>query len=204
MPQRQRHGSPRVGPMRRSIASLAARLMAEDGVNDYGFAKRKAARQLGAPETEALPTNAEVEAELRAYQAIYQRDEMRDRLQRLRATAVALMRLLEPFTPYLTGSVLDGTAGRCAVIELAVFPDSAKAVELFLLDHGIDYHPGAPGRNDAAVAETVLNFDWRDAPVSLTVFNLLAQRSQQRSPYSGRAFERASRATVEALLEEPS
>ena len=128
---------------------------------------------------------------------------MRERLQRLRATAAALMRLLEPFTPYLTGSVLDGTAGRCAAIELAVFPDSAKAVELFLLDHEIDYHPGAPGRNDDTIAETVLNFDWHDAPVSLTVFNLLAERSQQRSPYSGRALDRASRAAVEALLEEP-
>lgn len=188
--------------MRRNIASLAARLMAEDGINDYGFAKRKAARQLGVPETEALPTNAEVEAELRVYQAIYQGDEVRERLQRLRATAVALMRLLDPFMPYLTGAVLDGTAGRCAVIELAVFPDNAKAVELFLLDQAIDYQPGAPGRDDAAVAETVLNFDWRDAPISLAVYSPLAQRSQQRNRYSGRALERASRAAVEALLEE--
>lgn len=188
--------------MRRAIASLAAKLMAEDGINDYGFAKRKAARQLGAPETQALPTNAEVEDELRDYQTIYQGSEVRERLRRLRTTAVALMRLLDPFAPYLTGSVLDGTAGRCAVIELAVYPDDAKGVELFLLNQGIDYHPGTPGRADAPIAQTVLNFDWRGSPVSLTVFDPLAQRSQQRNPHSGRALARASRVAVEALLEE--
>jgi hypothetical protein len=51
--------------MRRSIAALAARLMAEVGIADYGLAKRTAARQLGAPETDELPNNAEIEAELR-------------------------------------------------------------------------------------------------------------------------------------------
>ena len=37
----------RSGGLRREIAALAARMMAEDGISDFGFAKRKAARQLG-------------------------------------------------------------------------------------------------------------------------------------------------------------
>ena len=85
--------------MRRSIAALAARLMAEDGIADYGLAKRKAARQLGAPETEALPNNAEIETELRAYQALYQVDEQRERLLDMRRAAAEVMRLLDPFKP---------------------------------------------------------------------------------------------------------
>src|SRR5690554_1902322 len=65
--------SPSRAAARREIAAVAARMMAEDGIADFGFAKRKAARQLGLPEkTEALPTNAEIEAELRAWQALYQ------------------------------------------------------------------------------------------------------------------------------------
>ena len=51
--------------MRARIAAAAARLMAEDGIDDFALAKRKAARQLGAPDTEALPANQEIEAELR-------------------------------------------------------------------------------------------------------------------------------------------
>ena len=36
----------RTGTLRREIAALAARMMAEDGISDFGFAKRKAARGL--------------------------------------------------------------------------------------------------------------------------------------------------------------
>jgi hypothetical protein len=186
--------------MRRSIASLAARLMAEDGISDYGFAKRKAARQLGAPETEALPNNTEVEVELRAYQAIYQGEEQRERLLHLRGAARSLMRLLGQFSPYLTGPVLDGTAGRFARIELLLFPDSAKAVEIFLLDHGIDYRQGEVRRGSGEVPEAVLELEWEDAPVSVAIHHPLAERSQSRNPRNGRVVERASLAAVETLI----
>ena len=46
--------------MRSRIAAAAARIMAEDGIEDFALAKRKAARQLGADATHALPDNAEV------------------------------------------------------------------------------------------------------------------------------------------------
>ncbi len=35
--------------MRARIAATAARIMAEDGIEDFALAKRKAARRLGAP-----------------------------------------------------------------------------------------------------------------------------------------------------------
>jgi hypothetical protein len=66
-----RHESQRPSASHRaSIASAAARLMAEDGITDYHQAKRKAARQLGLPEHTSFPDNAEVEAELRAYRSL--------------------------------------------------------------------------------------------------------------------------------------
>ena len=40
--------------LRRSIASAAARLMAEDGIGDYGAAKRKAAAKKAEKEATAL------------------------------------------------------------------------------------------------------------------------------------------------------
>ena len=61
--------------MRARIAAAAARIMAEDGVDDFGLAKRKAARTLGAAETQALPGYDQIEAELRAYRALYQAEE---------------------------------------------------------------------------------------------------------------------------------
>ncbi len=185
--------------MRRSIAALAARLMAEDGISDYRFAKRKAARQLGAPETEALPNNAEIEAELRAYQAIYQEDEQRERLLEMRKTAIEVMRLLEPFHPYLTGPVLDGTAGRYADIDLEAFPDNSKEVEIFLLNQGIRFEQNEPKRGGAEAPECVLTFDCNDFPVRLSLYEPDAERAHKRR--NGRTAERARLSGVEAMLE---
>src|SRR3954469_24914729 len=92
--------------VRAQIAATAARIMAEDGVDDFALAKRKAARQLGADEGQGLPANHEVEAELEAYRALYQADEHPDRIAELRRVALDAMRALEPFSPYLTGAVL--------------------------------------------------------------------------------------------------
>ena len=75
-------------------------------------AKRKAARSMGAGEGDALPTNDEIETELRAWQSLYQEDEQRERVHDLRTTALEVMQLLAEFNPCLTGAALDGTAGR--------------------------------------------------------------------------------------------
>ena len=125
--------------MRARIAAAAARLMAEDGIDDFALAKRKAARQLGAPGTEALPANQEIEAELRAYRALYQAEEHPERVAALRVVALDAMRALEHFSPYLTGPVLTGLAGPYAQIELQLFPESAKEVEIFLLERGLAF-----------------------------------------------------------------
>src|SRR3954462_4105657 len=106
----------RQSSMRARIRAQAARIMAEEGIDDFALAKRKAARQLGAPETEALPANEEIEAELRAYRALYQAEDHAQRIDELRHTALDAMRALERFSPYLTGAVLSGIAGPYAEI----------------------------------------------------------------------------------------
>ena len=129
--------------MRARIAAAAARIMAEDGIDDFALAKRKAARQLGAAETEALPGNDEIEEELRAYRELYQAEEHPQRIAELRGIALDAMRALEQFHPYLTGPVLKGTAGPYAEIDLQLFPESSKEVEMFLLERNIPFdHPG--------------------------------------------------------------
>jgi hypothetical protein len=187
------HGSSsRSAQRRREIAALAARMMAEDGVGDFGFAKRKAARQLGLGDCEPLPANTEVEAELRAWQMLYQGEEQTARLVHMRAAAVRLMRWLGDFRPYLTGGALDGTAGRYAEIELDLFPESAKDVEIFLIDAGFAFEhrdvrkpmPGAP--------EVVLALDWEGVLARLSIYPAGAER--------GRRQPRARLAQVEALL----
>jgi hypothetical protein len=184
--------------MRRNITALAARIMAEDGIADYGLAKRKAARQLGAPDTEFLPNNAEIAAELRAYQSLYQEAEQRERLLELRRAAVEAMKLLDSFRPYLTGPVLDGTAGRFAEIDIEAFPDSSKEVEIFLLDRHVSFTQSEPRKGHGETPEAVLGFECRNLPVRLFLFSPEAERSQRRR--NGKCLERARVSLVEALV----
>lgn len=191
-----RASASKAGTLRREIAALAARLMAEDGIADFGFAKRKAARQLGVSVSEALPNNAEIEAELRAWQALYQDDEQADRIRAMRQAAVAVMRFLEDFRPYLTGGALDGTAGRYAEVDIELYPESTKEVEIFFLNHDMPYEHREARRVTAHAPEAILCFDWDDVPIRLSIHEGRAERVSRRST------ERARLAAVEALLEQ--
>lgn len=128
--------------MREQLAHLAAKLIAETGIADFASAKRKAARQLGASDTQHLPSNREVEEALHSYRALYQHDSHPDTLYQLRAEALAVMQPLSAFNPYLTGSVLSGAAGENSDINLMLFSDDVKAVLLFLLKNKLEFEDG--------------------------------------------------------------
>ncbi|MCG6933361.1 MAG: hypothetical protein LJE57_06945 [Gallionella sp.] len=128
--------------MREQLAHHAAKLMAEDGITDHAFAKRKAARQLGAADTQHMPSNQEVDSALNSYRALYHHGVHPGVLNQLRKQALTTMRLLADFHPYLTGSVLDGTAGEQSNINLLLFSDDAKSVLLLLLKNRISFEDG--------------------------------------------------------------
>ncbi|MFN0041385.1 MAG: hypothetical protein ACKVP2_17880 [Burkholderiales bacterium] len=126
--------------MRERIVQLAARLVAADGIDNIALAKRKAARQLGAPETRNLPADEEVEKAVLSYQRLYFPGGHKEHLGELREQARGMMNLLARFHPHLTGPVLTGSAGRYTNIEILLFADSSKQFELFLIDQGIPFH----------------------------------------------------------------
>src|SRR4051812_41672203 len=189
--------------MRARIAAAAARLMAEDGIDDFGLAKRKAARQLGASETQsAMPRNEEIEDELRAYRALYQAEEHPLVVAELRRIALDAMQALERFTPYLTGPVLKGIAGPYAEIELELFPDSTKDVEIFLLDRNLTFTTRETRRycGDQGRAVSVISLLWEDVPLRLTLFDPRDERVALKTSQAGRVIERAGIAEVGAIL----
>lgn len=189
---------------RSHIAHLAARLMAEDGIEDYALAKRKAARQAGTPDTRELPTNEEVDAALRTYQQIYHQEEHRDRLRALRETALRAMRELAQFNPYLTGSVLNGNAGKYADINLQLFTDSAKAVELYLIGRKIPYRTAQCrlycGTEPFTAPVYTVNDDGTE--IEITVLTPRELRGSLRTSLEGKSIERAKLQVVETLLTE--
>ena len=189
---------------RSRIAHLAARLMAEDGIEDYSLAKRKAARQAGMSDTRDLPANEEIDAALKAYQDIYHPDEHRDRLRELRNIAVRVMRELAKFNPHLTGSVLTGSAGKYADVKLQLFTDDEKAVELYLIDRGVPYR-AEQGRLYAGTELRVFPvyiIDDEGAEIELAVLTTRELRGPLKTSLEGRSIERVKLKAVESLLAE--
>ena len=198
-----RRKNARQNGMRARIAAAAARIMAEDGVDDFALAKRKAARVLGAPDTEALPGNDEIEVELRDYLALYQAEEHPERIAELRQLALEAMQMLERFSPYLTGAVLAGIAGPYAQIDLQLFPESTKEVEVFLIDRNLHYEASDEKRytGDRARAVAVIELDWQGVPLRLSVFDPRDERSALKTTQAGRVAARAGIAEVRHLAD---
>ena len=191
--------------LRAQIAAQAARMIAEDGA-DYAGAKRRALRLvLGnaqhQPASNLLPDNAEVEEEVRRYQALFQADSQPQRLHALRLLAVEAMQQLEQFRPYLTGAVLNGTAGEHDDVHLQLFADSAKDVIMFFLDRDVNVEISETahfkgGRHDPV--ETV-SFYWRKQQVHAELYEMNDLRGALKPRPDGRA-QRADLNAVRALL----
>ena len=107
------------------------------------------------------------------------------------------MQLLTQFRPYLTGSVLEGTAEPDTAIDLLLFADSAKEVEIFLLNEKILFHHGTP-RDERIEAVFVLCAEEATA-------NLIVLRPQDErivfKHRDGRSRERARMDVVQKLIE---
>jgi hypothetical protein len=187
---------------RSRIAHFAARLIAEDGIEDYAAAKRKAARQAGVPDTRQLPTNEEIDEALRTHQTLYGGDVHLARIRELRTCALEVMKELARFNPYLAGSVLSGTAGKYADINLHLYTDEGKDVELFLLNRGIGYRAGERRLwcGDTLRTFPAFTVDYHGIEVELIVFARDDVRRPVRTNPEGKALERARPEAVEALL----
>src|SRR5437762_3289765 len=112
--------------MRLRLAREAARIMAEEGARDYAAVKRKAAQRLALADAKHLPSNEEIEHELRQYLALFQGKQLSGRLTHLRGVALEAMRFLHPFEARLVGAVLHGTVTEGTVIELHISADTLE------------------------------------------------------------------------------
>ena len=127
------------GILSAEIAAAAARLIVEEGL-EYGPAKRRAARDLGARgRAIGLPGNDEVEDEVRAYIDLFHADSQPAELAALRELAAQWMERLAAFRPHLGGAVWRGTATRLSDIHIELYCDDPKSAELALIDMRVDY-----------------------------------------------------------------
>jgi len=192
--------------LRQWLAQEAARILAEEGVQDFLLAKRKAAERLGLPANgHSLPTNREIEAAVAEHHRLFHGITQPARLHVLRATAVQAMKLFAPFEPRLTGPVLSGTATRHAGVQLHLFTDSAEQVATHLLERDIPFESGDKRLRSVAGQlhqYPAFCFMAGDVEIEAVVFPFDAIREAPASPLDGKPMKRAALREVEVLLAE--
>lgn len=189
------------------MAAEAARIISEQGVRDFGLAKRKAADRLGIQDDFALPSNREIDAALRQYQALFQSLEQPRWLRTRRLAAAEAMRFFSAFEPRLVGAVLDGSADQHSAVCLHLFCRHRSDVENWLLDRRIPFDLDErrirlDAEREASVP--VLKMFADDIAFDLSLFDLDGMRQAPLDRISERPMKRAPLEQVEALLAQAS
>ena len=94
---------------------------------------------------------------------------------------------------------MRASPGPYAEIELQLFPESSKEVELFLLDRNIAYEASDERRytGDRARAVAVISLAWQGVPLRLSVFDPRDERvGAQDHPWPAGSTARAGIAEV--------
>jgi hypothetical protein len=185
---------------RTRIAQVAAKLIAEHGIADWSLAKRKAARQLMLPERAALPGDDEVERALVDYHALFGGDAHIAQLRGQREEAQRWMERLARFEPALVGGVAAGWATAHSDILIDLIADSAKAVELALLNAGVTYRT----MSTAEDGPQRLYIDTPRGGIRLAVRTPEESRQRPRRDRHGAEMARLSIDELSAMLAAPT
>mgnify|MGYP001821521786 FL=1 len=186
------------------VAQETARIIVNQGIRDFGLAKKKAAERLGLRDRGSLPGNAEIEQAVSEHLQLFAGDSHHDLLNTMREAALSAMELLSGFTPRLVGPVLNGTADANSAVNLHIFADSAESVAHALDQNGLSskpYERRLKSRRDRAETYAGVEFQHGEASVQATVLPIDGIRQAPISPVDGKPMQRADEKAVRELLQ---
>jgi len=201
MPKRNGNGNERA---RLVLAQETARIIVDQGIEDYRSAKLKAAERLGMSAHGVLPGNPEIERAISEHLKLFGRESHQSLLKTLRQAALSAMEFLSPFTPRLVGPVLHGTAAANAAVNLHLFADSAEMVALQLQESGITYRlfeRRLKSRRGQTESFAGYRFAQDDANIEAVVFPVDGMRQAPISPVDGKPMRRADKDAIIRLME---
>ena len=158
-----------------TIANLAARMIMEEGVKDYFFAKKKAARSLGFNEEVNLPTNMQIDKAIEEFHKIFNQDIGNDFLEHFKTQALNVMDMFKNFRPHLMNKLSEGIIPKFPEIKINLFADNLKDIEYILLNSEITYEFSETktnkkvGKNSIKSVPTIY-LDSRPIPTEVKVY----------------------------------
>ena len=185
--------------IRQRICDAAARIMIEEGINDFQHAKRKASSRLNIRQNFLLPSNKEIEVSLQERLQLFANESTLGNLNNYRQTAIDIMEFLAPFQPRIVGGILEDYVTPSSSISLHLFAQSPEEIWSFLTEHQISFHSvDKRFRYDRDRVEyiPVLQLGFKDISIEGAIFSSKGLRQAPRSPVHGNPMERL---TVEQL-----
>ena len=164
--------------VKKHIASMAAEIIIEEGVSDYLYAKKKAAKYLNYNSYQILPSNNEIDEAIRDYQATFPSNNVADFIF-YQDIAVKIMSELEPFNPLITGTLQEGRVTNNQKILINLFTDNFKEIEYFLLSNNYQFKTKDPKRLDNFLIKYILFYE--NIETELTVFDILEPRHKDKN-----------------------
>ena len=125
--------------MKVSVANLAAQMIMEEGIKDYLYAKKKAAKSLGLNEKASLPTNSQIDKAIDDFNKIFNPNIDIEFLQQFKTHALEIMDIFKNFKPHLMNQLSEGILPKFPEIKINLFADNLKDVEYVLLNSELSY-----------------------------------------------------------------
>ncbi len=197
--------------LRQTLAQEAARLMYEEGVDQYLNAKRIAAKRiLGRSggkniryRPQFLPSNGEIQAALREIVQFNEGEFTEQRLFAMRVIALETMLSLQQFSPRLIGSVSTGHVRRGSDIDLHVFSENVDEVERYLAELGWHFKTKEVTIRVGGEYRDYTHIYYRRVfPIELSVYSYNEIRVRQRSSTDGKPIVRLKASALERLIAE--
>lgn len=164
--------------VKKHIASMAAEIIIEEGVSDYLYAKKKAAKYLNYNSYQILPSNNEIDEAIRDYQATFPSNNVADFIF-YQDIAIKIMSELKPFNPLITGTLKEGRVTNNQKILINLFTDNFKEIEYFLLSNNYQFKTKDPKRLDNFLIKYILFYE--NIETELTVFDILEPRHKDKN-----------------------
>lgn len=187
--------------LRRLLVREAARLMFEEGVDQYLDAKKKAAKRILGKQRISLPSNGEISDELYQLSLFHRGNELSTTLFDMRLLAMDVMEHLDCFNPRLIGSVSTGRIRHGSDIDLHIFTDSLERFQNYLESLNWQYHFKQiwieKGGRPVEYTHAYLDFEF---PVELSVYPTNEIRIRGRSSTDGKPISRLSISALRNLV----
>ena len=123
------------------IAQEAAKMIAEKGIQQFGQAKFKAAKNLNAMNNGCLPSNSDIEKKLIEYYQLFRADVDFDHILYLRKIAFDVMHIFDNYLIYLVGPVANGSASFSSAINFHIASEDESEIIQTLIKNDLTHKP---------------------------------------------------------------